>query len=516
MEWENASSQTSGLRRRHQNQHGSFSNSNGAPYQASSYEPKKLKKRVVRNLDLFPKIEKDLTVKSHSGSKMTTIAYVLTVIIIFAEIYAHNTANSQYKEHVAVDKSLNKKMRVDLNITFPGLHCDDVHVDIMDVAGDSHSDVEDTIVKKRLHIDGSQLSREEITVDLNRAHQKEKEILEAIDKSLAPNYCGPCYGAGEVGDCCNHCDDVMQKYQDKKWSKTQVKMVAEQCVREGKSKPTRMRKGEGCNLVGFMKFNRVNGNFHIAMGEGVERDGQHIHSFIPDDVGNFNASHIIHELKFGPDYSGGKVSSEPTTLEGVTKIVTKENGQSGMFQYFIKIVPTTYKGKNVVESISPDYDFSSNPNEIPKLETNRYFTTERFTPLIMDIDDENWELGEKVASRYKNQDKKPAETIPTDDNDDYYNFYYERQEPDKIAGLKIGGNTGTSHQHHEHHRQQQAILPGVFFIYQIYPFVVEISKDQVPLTHLFIRILSTVGGVFTILGMIDALLSSRNSKGSRK
>mmetsp|Transcript_8224 Transcript_8224/g.12385 ORF Transcript_8224/g.12385 Transcript_8224/m.12385 type:complete len:518 (-) Transcript_8224:70-1623(-) len=517
MEWESTSTNTSGLRRRHQNQNGAFTNGNGSSSHYQSSSSKKLKKRVVRNLDLFPKIEKDLTVKSSSGSKLTTIAYILTVIIIFAEIYAHKTANSQYKEHVTVDKSLGKKMRVDLNITFPGLHCDDVHMDIMDVAGDAHTDVEDTIVKKRLHKDGSQLSTEEITLDLNKAHAKEKEILDAIDKSLAPDYCGPCYGAGEPGDCCNHCDDVLQKYQDRKWSKTQVKMIAEQCVREGKTTPSRMRKNEGCNIAGFMQFNRVNGNFHIAMGEGVERDGQHIHSFLPDDVGNFNASHIIHELRFGPEYTSGKGSSEPTTLEGVTKIVTEENGVSGMFQYFIKIVPTTYKGKNVVKTISPGYDFSKDPNEIPVLETNRYFTTERFTPLMMDIDDENWELGEKVAKKYQNQkDVEPAQIQHDDALDDYYNFYYERQEPDRIAGAKVGGNTGTSHHQHESHRQQQAILPGIFFIYQIYPFEVEISMDQVPLTHLFIRILSTVGGVFTIVGMIDALLHSRNGKGSRK
>ncbi len=192
-------------------------------------------------------------------------------------------------------------------------------------------------------------------------------------------------------------------------------------------------------------------------------------------------------------------------------------GKSGMFQYFIKIVPTTYKGKHVVKSISPDFDFTKNPREIPQLETNRYFTTERFTPLMMDIEDENWELGEKVASRYEKQKNQPPAKVPEDDAmDDYYNFYYERQEPDQIAGAKVGGNTGTSHHQHEHHRQQQAILPGIFFIYQIYPFVVEISKDEVPLTHLFIRILSTVGGVFTIMGMIDTLLSSRNIKGSRR
>ena len=274
MEWEvppsSSSQSTTGLRRRHQNQSESYTNSgfhNNNQYNSSSssYNSKKFKKRVVQNLDLFPKIEQDLIVKSSSVTKLTTVAYILTTIIVLAELYSYKSLNNQWKEHVTVDKSLNKKMRVDLNITFPALHCDDVHMDIMDVAGDAHNDVEDTIVKMRLHLDGSKLSREEINVDVNRAFQKEKEILAAVDKTLAADYCGPCYGAGEEGDCCNHCDDVLAKYTEKRWSTGDVKMVAEQCVREGKTQPARMRNGEGCNVSGFMKFNRVNGNFHIAM-----------------------------------------------------------------------------------------------------------------------------------------------------------------------------------------------------------------------------------------------------------
>ncbi len=178
-----------------------------------------------------------------------------------------------------------------------------------------------------------------------------------------------------------------------------------------------------------------------------------------------------------------------------------------------------------MDKIAPNYKYKKS-NEIPQLETNRYFTTERFNPLMLEIDDENWILGESVASRYQEhhtkiakkaikEGKDPPRSSITDDAtplDDYYDFYYERQfPPDKIAAAKVGGNSGTSHTHHEHHRKQQSILPGIFFIYQIYPFHVEISQEHVPLTHLLIRILSTIGGVFTIMGMIDTIVSSRST-----
>lgn len=391
-----------------------------------------------------------------------------------------------------VDKSLGKKMRVDLNITFPALHCDDVHIDIMDVAGDAHNDVMDTMTKTPLHLDGSRLSKDEIRVEINNAHEKEKEVLIALDKSLAKDYCGPCYGAGKEGECCNHCDDVIKVYKEKKWDFQGVQHLAEQCIREGKSKPRALKGGEGCQIAGFMEFGRVNGNFHIAMGEGVERNGQHIHTFLPEDTARFNASHVIHELRFGPIYGEEKMekksskNNEQTSLEGVSKIVTEKNGVTGMFQYFIKIVPTSYKGKKIVQEIHPNFDMTKEP----LLETNRYFVTERFNPL-MELDDEHWDLASEL--------------------------FAEEDDDSEFAAAKVGGKSGTSHDKHEHHYKQKSVLPGVFFIYQVYPFAVEISKQEIPLTHLLIRILATIGGVFTIVGWLDTIMySKRQNKGLGK
>ena len=43
---------------------------------------------------------------------------------------------------------------------------------------------------------------------------------------------------------------------------------------------------------------QVSGNFHIALGESVVRDGRHIHSFKPEDAPKFNISHSVHSLEF--------------------------------------------------------------------------------------------------------------------------------------------------------------------------------------------------------------------------
>jgi hypothetical protein len=324
--------------------------------------------------------------------------------------------------------------------------------------------VEDTLAKIRLDLQGKRIGSEAERVESNAHDQKQKEKELILKAKLPDDYCGPCYGAQEKDDqCCNTCDELVEAYKLKKWASQVALVRSEQCIREGRDhkETKRMSKGEGCNLSGFMTVNRVSGNFHIAMGEGVERDGRHIHSFLPEDAPNFNSSHVIHHLSFGGTWEGSK----DRMLDGVTKIVTKQHGTTGLFQYFIKVVPTTYVGK----------EFS----QTGFVETNRYYFVERFRPLM-------------------------KEYIAGEDDDEVDGD----SSTDNVTGLvsvKAGGTK--KHSHAEHHDVRNAgVLPGVFFMYEIYPFAIEISRNNVPLTHLLIRIMAMVGGVFTIVRWADSYL----------
>ncbi|CAB9530697.1 reticulum-Golgi intermediate compartment protein 3 [Seminavis robusta] len=417
---------------------------------------------VVQKMDfMFPKVHSDFTVQTDRGGAASLVAYILIAILLLAETFTWLGQNRATSEHISVDTSLGKRMRVNINITFPALACEDLHVDAMDVAGDSQINVADTMVKRKLHLDGRPLSKEEIKVETNahRQHQETKERL--LKEALPEDYCGPCYGAQDTDEqCCNACDDVIDAYSKKKWRTDALFLTAEQCIREGRDKrePKLMTKGQGCQLSGYMTVNRVAGNFHIAMGEGIERNGRHIHTFVPEDAPNFNASHTIHELTFGPD--GHQNNGSP--LNGVSKIVKEEHGTTGLFQYFIKVVPTNYVG-------------------MPVFETNRYFFTERFRPL----------MGEEEVSDEKQ----------------------EENENDKRRVANAGHGGG--HSNKDHHKIQNSVLPGVFFIYEIYPFAVEISQNSVPFTHLLIRLMASVGGIFTIVKLADAFLDDRDRRRGR-
>ena len=88
----------------------------------------------------------------------------------------------------------------------------------------------------------------------------------------------------------------------------------------------------------------------------------------------------------------------------------------------------------MLDSLSIEYD----DNEIEqKKETNRYFSTERFRPLMVEVDDEHWELGGQIHNQ-ENSSKK-------------------------VAGVHVGGKNKHSHSHNHHKEQQEYSLD--FFSY---------------------------------------------------
>jgi len=153
----------------------------------------KSSKSIAKKLDLFPKVDTEYTVRTDGGGVASIVAYVLILILICAECVAWASQNSATTEHISVEKSLGKKMRVNINVTFPALACEDLHVDVMDVAGDSQINIEDTMVKRRLSLAGRPLGPVQ-KVESNK-HRQDQEMKEKVKGEEVPEgYCGPCYG----------------------------------------------------------------------------------------------------------------------------------------------------------------------------------------------------------------------------------------------------------------------------------------------------------------------------------
>lgn len=376
----------------------------------------------LKSFDVYTKYDDEDKVQTTGGGLLSIIGWAIIAILVLGEV--SNYVTPKIKEHMIVDTTLGKQLRINVNITFHALTCAEAHLDAMDVAGDNQLNVEHEMLKQRLSAEGIPIGK------------PGAEIIGEVEPlpEMPPDYCGSCYGAETPAHrCCNTCDELKAAYEERGWRFTNILKNSTQCLHDAKNPFAAVKAGEGCRITGSMKVNKVAGNFHIAHGESIVSDGRHIHQFIPAEAPHFNASHTIHMVSFGDPYP----SMPPNPLDGIERIVDKDIG-TGLFQYFIKIIPTIYTDETGRQ-----------------LYTNQYTITERFRPL----------------------------SIPN-------------------------GHGGMI--------QQSVVLPGIFFTYELAPFLIEVKRTRMPFSHLFTKLCAIIGGVFTVLKVIDAIIFKVNKLFSRK
>jgi hypothetical protein len=197
---------------------------------------------------------------------------------------------------------------VKLDITFPSLACSVVSLDALDISGEQHRDVRHNIFKKRLDPSGKVIETPKADT-INSP--KIGKPLQRHGGRLAENetYCGSCFGAEMSDDqCCNSCEEVREAYRLKGWAVTDPEIIDQ--------------------------VNKVAGNFHFAPGNSFQQLNMFFFDFLEFQVDSFNVSHKINELSFGAHFPGVM-----NPLDGVVNI---QESAHGMYQYFIKVVPTLY------------------------------------------------------------------------------------------------------------------------------------------------------------------------------
>ncbi|KAJ4765287.1 Endoplasmic reticulum-Golgi intermediate compartment protein 3 [Rhynchospora pubera] len=288
----------------------------------------------LRRLDVYPKINEDFYRRTLSGGIITLASSVIMLLLFLSELrhYLHAVTETQ----LVVDTSRADTLKINFDITFPALQCSIISVDAMDISGLEHLDVKHDLIKQRIDSHGNVIdSRQE-----DIASHKMEQPLQKHGGRLEHNetYCGSCYGAEMSDDqCCNTCEEVREAYRQKGWGITNPDLI-DQCKREGFLEKIKEEEGEGCNIYGFLEVNKVAGNFHFAPGKSFQQANVHVHDLLPFGKDSFNMSHQINRLAFG-DYFPGVVNP----LDGAkwTQLLP-----FGMYQYFIKVVPTVYTDIN--------------------------------------------------------------------------------------------------------------------------------------------------------------------------
>mmetsp|Transcript_60472 Transcript_60472/g.129730 ORF Transcript_60472/g.129730 Transcript_60472/m.129730 type:complete len:370 (+) Transcript_60472:99-1208(+) len=263
----------------------------------------------VRTFDVYSKVHDDYRIRTQSGGLISLISILVMAILFVSELNAYLTV--EVVDHIIVDTTLNQKLPIGLNITFPHLRCDEVSVDTVDSMGENQVDIAGDLVKLNLDSRGR---------------------LSHGDHVAAHGDCLSCMEAKAFDDsrCCNTCQELKDAYSDAGLPYFHILDSAPQC-----------RNSVGCQIHGDVLVSKVGGNVHVALGKSTVRDGKHVHEFNIKEVSDgFNTSHEIHRLEFGE-----RVHGVQSPLEGTTKIV--KHG-AYMFHYYIKLVPTLFTGRDRV------------------------------------------------------------------------------------------------------------------------------------------------------------------------
>lgn len=335
----------------------------------------------LKNLDAYPKVNEDFYSRTLSGGLITILSSIAILFLFLSEIRLYVYSSKETK--LVVDTSRGDRLRINFDVTFPHIACSLLAVDTMDVSGEQHYDIRHDISKKRLDPVGNTIDSRKDGVGgpkIERPLQKHGGRLDHNEK-----YCGSCFGAEESDDqCCNTCDEVRDAYRKKGWGLTNPELI-DQCKREGFVQRVKDEQGEGCNIHGFVDVNKVAGNFHFAPGKGLPQ-----FNFLQDlfniQAENYNISHKINKVSFGRDFPG--------VINPLDGVEWTHKGEPGIYQYFIKVVPTIYTDITGRKIHSNQFSVTEHFREstgYPKPPQGVYFFYE-FSPIKVMLTEENTSL----------------------------------------------------------------------------------------------------------------------------
>lgn len=264
----------------------------------------------------------------HSPCVVTIISTVLIVWLVISEFAYY--LEPDVRPELKVDTTRGQKMKISFDITFHHVPCAYMGVDAMDASGEHQLSVDHNIFKIRLGADGRQIATEK-----QELNAKPVKIGESTQVATA-GACGDCYGSEDDSRrCCNTCEEVREQYSKKGWALDPDTVM--QCKAEGFTQKLKDQAKEGCRIHGFIHVNKVQGNFHFAPGKSFQTEHMHVHDLAALSFQQqFDLSHKITRLSFGEPYPG--IINPLDEVEKTWKL-----SGSAMYQYFIKIVPTTYR-----------------------------------------------------------------------------------------------------------------------------------------------------------------------------
>ncbi|XP_048327410.2 uncharacterized protein LOC107416787 isoform X2 [Ziziphus jujuba] len=280
-------------------------------------------KQALKKFDAFPRAEEHLLQKTQSGAFVSVIGLVIMATLFLHELGYYLTTYTVHQ--MSVDLKRGETLPIHINMTFPSLPCDVLSVDAIDMSGKHEVDLDTNIWKLRLNSYGHIIGTEYLSDLVEKEHATHDH---------------------------DHGKEHDKDHDEKSGHENHLQGLDESAENLIKRVKQALASGEGCRVYGVLDVQRVAGNFHIS----VHGLNIFVAQMIFDGAKHVNVSHIIHDLSFGPKYPGIH-----NPLDGTERML---RGTSGIFKYYIKIVPTEYR--YISKEVLP---------------TNQFSVTEYYSPL---------------------------------------------------------------------------------------------------------------------------------------
>lgn len=294
--------------------------------------------KTVRRFDLYRKVPRDLTEPTVSGALVSLLTVCLGAYLFLTEL--NNFLERKWESEMFIDGSkTEEKLRINLDIIMPAMPCELLSFDAQDVMGSHEVDAHGNLFKERLTSKGDLIAREEIKTSHYGASS-------GLTRHFSFNY--------DNGDV-----DRIRKM---------------------------IHSGEGCRIAGFVKVNKVPGNVHLST-----YSHSYLFGSLYQETRNMNISHTINHVSFGEDtdisfiQKNFKGTGIVAPLDGVSQVVTeKKTGSyidSAIFEYYTKVVPTTYiplEGNPLHV-----HQFTANSNKIQNQQMPSFYLRYDFSPVTV-------------------------------------------------------------------------------------------------------------------------------------
>jgi endoplasmic reticulum-Golgi intermediate compartment protein 2 len=369
----------------------------------------------LRTFDAFPKTKPTYTTTTSAGGLTTLILAALCALLTITELLTWSRGTESH--HFSVERGVSHELQLNLDIVV-AMHCSDLHVNVQDAAMD------------RI-MAGDLLKKDDTIFSLwdnsrkNKNRRGNHATYPQVDANRLNSGNAARKRAEEEDTHVSHVLGHMRDNPSKKFEKT--------------PRLKRWENADACRIYGSLEGNKVQGDFHItARGHGYMEFGGAAHL----QHANFNFSHQINELSFGPHYPG--------ILNPLDKTGDSTPANFHKFQYFVSIVPTIFTSRKVSTS-----NGALDPRLVPQPPTLDMTPHEK-------VDKEGRVVHVPVKSS-----KKDHRSIFT-------NQYAATSQSREVAS-----NT----------------IPGIFFKYDIEPILLIVSASKTSFLALCVRLVNVISGI---------------------